>query len=203
MRLVVEAWFYNSIPQTILELLNSALTLSGFTGTDMLTTHIRSWDSVTLEQHKVFVALNAGTEDHIVVRVQARIGWSEGYSAFEKVFLHLLKHRQSIHLAELFFSVRNSQPYPFLTHSFYRGFFPPTIVNPDENRVSERGGSTYWVQWGPELHFIADKVFERTAVDAGSLAHDLNAAIIDVEGGVLLDCGWAQEFVLPQRINSI
>ena len=203
MGFVVEAWFYSCVPGTIVKLLGSALTLAGFTGTSMLTPQTSSWDCVKLEQHKVFVSLSSRTEDHVVATIQARVAWSEGYFAFEKVFSYLLDHRQNIQLAELLFSTRNPQPYPFLTHSFNRGSFPPTLVNLDENKITQTGESNYWRQLGPELHFIADEVFERTAVDVDILAHNLDAAIICLEGGLLLDCGWTKEFALPQQINSI
>ncbi|MDM9384883.1 hypothetical protein QUB80_29940 [Chlorogloeopsis sp. ULAP01] len=40
----------------------------------------------------------------------------------------------------------------------------------------------------PELHFIADEVFERTAVDVAMLAHGLDAEIIRNSGsGTLPD----------------
>lgn len=203
MGFVVEAWFYNSAPEIILELLCSALTLAGFTGASTLTPQTISWNCVTLEQRKVFVALSSRTENHIVVTVKAETSWNEGYFAFEQAFIYLLSHRQNIQLAELFLSTRNPEPYPFLTHSFHRGSFPPTIVNLDENRITQRGESDYWVKWGSELHFIADEVFERTVVNVDTLAHSLDAAIISLEGGILLDCGWTKEFALPKKVSFI
>ncbi len=203
MGFVVEAWFHNSVPETVFELLCSGLTAAGFTGVSTLTLQTSSWDCVTLYQHKVFVALSPRTEDHLAVTVKVRVGWSEGYSAFEQVFIHLLNHRQNVQLAELLLSTRNSEPYPFLTHSFHQGSFPPTIINLDENKITQRGDNSYWTKWGPELHFIANEVFERTHVDVPSFAHRLTAEIIYLEGGVLLDCGWTKEFAIPQYISSI
>jgi hypothetical protein len=114
-----------------------------------------------------------------------------------------INHCQNIQLAELLLSIRNPEPNPFLTHSFHRGSFPPAIVNHDENRITPRGESDYWVKWGPEFHVIADEVFAWTAVNVDTLAHFLDAAIIDLKGGVLLDCGWTKEFALPQQVSSI
>lgn len=84
---------------------------------------------MTLGQQNVLFALGSRTEDHVVVTVKARVSWNEGYSAFEKVFIHLLQSRQNINLSVLLLATRNPEPYPFLTHSFYRGSFPPAIVN--------------------------------------------------------------------------
>ncbi|MDX2241830.1 MAG: hypothetical protein NW224_14180 [Leptolyngbyaceae cyanobacterium bins.302] len=203
MEFVVEAWFHNTASETAAEILRYGLAAGGFTPVSMPTSRKSYWDLVTLHQHKVFVALTPRTEDHLVSTVKSRISWDGGYSAFEQVFIHLLNHRQSVEIAELLFSTRNSEPYPFLTHSFYRGSFPPTIVNLDEKEITQRGGSSYWMKWGSELHFIANEVFERTQVDAGSFAHSLAAEVIALEGGVLLDCGWTKEFALPWQLSSI
>lgn len=70
MGFVVEAWFYNSVPKNVLEFLCSGLT-GGFTRLSRLTLQTASWDCVTLDQHKVFLALSPRTEGHLVVTVKA------------------------------------------------------------------------------------------------------------------------------------
>jgi len=115
---VVEAWFRNAVPETVLELLGSGLTTAGFTGVSKLTIQTISWECVTLGQHKIFVGISPRSEDHIAVTVQIRSGGDEAFSAFEHLFIYLLNHCQNVQVAELLISIRNSQPYPFLTHSF-------------------------------------------------------------------------------------
>jgi hypothetical protein len=34
-------------------------------------------------------------------------------------------------------------------------------------------------------------------------ARNLNAGVIHLNGGALLDCGWTDEFALPQQLNPI
>jgi hypothetical protein len=197
---VVEAWFHNCGSESIFELLCDCLTMAGFGGVNKLTAQTISWDCITLFQHKVFFALSTRTEDHLVVTIQSRLDWDEGYSTFEQIFLYLLDRSQHVQIAELLLSHRNSQPYPFLTHSFHQG--SPTIINIDEGKITRTGDDSYWAKWEPELHFIAAEVFERTQVDVVSFAAGLAAEIISLEGGILLDCGWTSEFPLP-RLSSI
>ncbi|WP_276746604.1 hypothetical protein [Chlorogloeopsis fritschii] len=82
MGFLVEAWFHNSVAETVLGLLYSGLTAAGFAGVSTIILQTISWDCVSLDQHKVFVAISPRTEDHIVVTVEARVDWSAGYSAF-------------------------------------------------------------------------------------------------------------------------
>jgi hypothetical protein len=199
----MEAWFRNSEPETVLELFCCALTGAGFIRVGTPTLHTSSWDCLTLDQHKVFVGFTSRTEDHLVVEIRARTDWNTEYPAFEKVFINLLNNCQNIQLAELLLSARNPEPTSFSTHSFMRGSFPLTIVNLDENKTAQRGADNYWSEWGPELHFIANEVFERTQVDVTSFASSLAAEIIPLQGGSLLDCGWTKEFELPKHIAPI
>lgn len=198
---VVEAWFRNAVPETVLELLCAGLTTAGFTGVSKLTIKITSWECLTLGQHKIFVGIGPRSEDHLAVTVKIRSGGDEAFSAFEYLFIYLLNHCQNVRLAELLISIRNSQPYPFLTHSFHRRSFPPTIIDLDEDKVFKSGEDNYWRKWGPELHFIANDVFERTQVNVATFARSLTAEIIYLEGGVLLDCGWTKELALPQQYS--
>ena len=200
---VVEAWFHDSVTEAVFELLCSALTIAGFTGVNSLTIQTVSWDCVTLEQHKVFVAISSRTENHLVATIKAELDWSEGYSSFEKIFIYLLYLSKNVQIAEFLLSIRNPEPYPFLTHSFHRGLSPLTIIDLDKNQTTQTGEGMYWTKLGPELHFIADEVFKRVSVDKGGLSHRLDADIIELEGGVLLDCGWTNEFTLPEQISSI
>lgn len=202
MGFVVEAWFYNCVPKTVLELICSALASAGFSQVGMLTLQTISWNCVILDKHKVLVAFSSRTESHLVVTVQARVDWSEGYWAFEQVFIYLLNHRQKVQLAELLLATQNSEPCAFLTHSFYRRLFLPTIVNLDDNQVTYVGESSYWTKWGPELHFIAEDVFERTQVDVNSFARSLATDVVYLDGGALLDCGWTKEFAIPEHLSS-
>ncbi|MBD1850467.1 hypothetical protein [Leptolyngbya sp. FACHB-711] len=203
MGFVVEAWFHNTAPEIAAKMLRDGLATGGFTPVKVPPSQKDSWNRVALYQHKVYAALTPQTENHLVATVKSAISWDEGYSAFEQVFIYLLNHHQNVELAELLLSTRNPEPYPFLTHSFNRGSFPPTIVNHNENTITQRGEGNYWMKWGPELHFIADKVFKRTQVDVASFAHSLAAAIIPLKGGSLLDCGWTREFALPKHLSSI
>jgi len=88
---------------------------------------------------------------------------------------------------------------PFL-NTLVRGSFPATIINLDENKIFKPGEDSYWTKWGPELHFIANEVFERTQVDVATFAHSLVADIIHLE--VLLDCGWTKELALPRHVYT-
>jgi hypothetical protein len=154
-----------------------------------------------LGQYEIFVSVSDRTEDHLVATVRSQIPWDEGYSTFEKVFVNMLDCRQHIGLAELFLSIRNPEPYPFLTHSFHRGSFPPTIIDLNNDETTRKGEETYWSKWGPELHFVADEVIDRSEVDRTTFIHSLRAKVIDVAGGIVLDCGWTEELSLPQHIT--
>jgi hypothetical protein len=199
----VEAWFHDAAPEQVFSLLCESLTCAGFAGVDRLTPQTSSWDYVAFAQQKVFVSHRPQTEDHLAITVQAPFSWDAGASAFQKVFLYLLHHRLNPPIAELLLSVRNPEPYPFLTHSFMRGSMPPTMVNLDQNCVTQRGESSYWNVHGPQLHFIAHEVFERTQVSINRLADRLAAAVLPLEGGVILDCGWTNEFSLPELPTPI
>jgi hypothetical protein len=201
MRFVVEAWFHNSESDAVLEIVRSALTITGLSGLCTLAFQGENHSCVMLGQHEIFVSVSARTEGHLVATVRSWISWDEGYSAFEKMFVDMLDRRQHIGLAELFLSIRNSEPYPFLTHSFHRGSFPPTIIDLNNYETTRKGEETYWSEWGPELHFIADEVFERSGVDRTVFIHSLRAKVIDVAGGIVLDCGWTEELSLPQHIT--
>jgi hypothetical protein len=201
MGFVVEAWFHDSAPEAVARIFRSSLATAGFVPITLPTSRKDPWERVTLRQHKVLVALSTETQNYLSATVRARIGWDEGYSAFEHVFIYLLNHGQRIHLAELLLSTRNPQPYSFLTHS--QGWFPPTIVDQNVNKITEPGEGDYWAELGPELHFISNELFERTQVDVTTFAQGLSAGIIPVQGGVVLDCGWTKEFALPKQLNSI
>jgi hypothetical protein len=203
MKFTVEAWFRNAAPEQVFALLYESLTCAGFAGVDQLAPQTSSWDYVTFAQEKVFVSHRLQAEDHLAVTVCARFSWDAGASAFQQIFRYLLHHRLNPSIAELLLSVRNPQPYPFLTHSLMCDSMPPTIVNHDQNRVTECGESRYWQVYGPELHFIAHEVFERTQVPIDYLADRLAAAVLPLDGGVILDCGWTNEFSLPELLTPI
>lgn len=203
MGFVVEAWFYHSARETIAKILRSSLATGGFVPVNMPAARRTPWDDVALHQHQVFFALTPMSENHLAATVKSKIDGDEGYSAFEHIFIYLLNHCQNTQLVELLLSTRNSQPYPFLTHSFHQGSFPPTIVDLNKaHRIISLGQESYWAKWGPELHFIANEVFERTQVDVVTFAQSLSAGIISVQGGVVLDCGWTKEFALPKQLSS-
>jgi hypothetical protein len=198
MKFTVEAWFRNAVPEQVFALLCESLTCAGFAGVDRLAPQTSSWNYVTFAQEKVFVSHRLQAEDHLAVTVCARFSWDADASAFQQIFRYLLHHRLNLSIAELLLSVRNPEPYPFLTHSFMRGSMPPTMVNLDQNCVTQCGESNYWNVHGPQLHFIAREVFERTQVSIDHLADRLAATVLPLEGGVILDCGWTTEFSLPE-----
>jgi hypothetical protein len=201
MRFVVEAWFHNSKSDAVLEIVRSTLTIVGLSGVSTLALQGENQPCVTLGQYEIFVSVSARTEDHLVATVRSRIPWDGGHSAFEKMFVSMLDCRQHIGLAELFLSIRNPEPHPFLTHSFNRGPFPLTIIDLNNNGTIRKGEENYWSEWGPELHFVADEVFDRSGVDRTTFIHSLRAKVIDVAGGVVLDCGWTEDLSLPQHIT--
>jgi hypothetical protein len=201
MRFVVEAWFHNSKSDAVLEIVRSALTIVGLSGVSTLALQCENQPCVTLGQYEMFVSVSARTEDHLVATVRSRIPWDEGHSVFERMFVSMLDCRQHIGIAELFLSIRNPEPYPFLTHSFNRGSFPLTIIDLNNNETIRKGEENYWSEWGPELHFVADEVFDRSGVDRTAFIHSLRAKVIDVAGGIVLDCGWTEELSLPQHIT--
>jgi hypothetical protein len=202
MRFAVEAWFHNSKSDAAREIVLSALTVAGLSGVSTLTLQGKNKPCVMLGQYEILVLFSTRTEDHLVATIRSHIPWDEGHSAFEKMFVSMLDWRQHIGLAELFLSIRNPEPYPFLTHSFNRGSFPLTIIDLNNNETIRKGEENYWSEWGPELHFIADEVFDRSGVDRTAFIHSLRAKVIDVVGGIVLDCGWTEELSLPQHITQ-
>ena len=199
---VVEAWFHDLDPECAFDYFQTGLSsIPGFRGSPELNAFTSSWDVVTCCQEKTFIGLSSRTENHYVSKVYTRSKSEKVLSDFTCLFVSLMKSRKDLNLAEVFLSVRNPQPYPFLTHSFHRGSFPPPITMIEEKSTYRLGEESYWSVHGPELHFIANEVFERAQVDSSVLASSLLAPRNILTDGVLLDCGWTEELLLPSQLN--
>lgn len=193
---VVEAWFHNTEAEFVFDPICRSLTAAGFVGVEKLTPQTCSYHCITLCDREVFFAFNNMSEKHLDVKIKAHISWDDGYSAFEQLFIHLLdRYCQNVQLAELLLSTRNSHPYPFLTHSFYQGAI--TIIDVVAQKILKASDDGYWANQGPQLHFISSEVFARTQVAVDNFARNLSSEIIYVKDGVILDCGWTNEFPLP------
>lgn len=200
MILTVAAWFYQTSPDVALEIFRSSLKVAGFRGVEGFSNSIASWDCLTLDRVKVFAGVRIGKEQS-AVEIKMRGNWDDAYPAFQRLFADLLsQHHQ---FAELLASARNPQVYAFLTHPFYRDNCPVTLINGDEeDRETNPGDEDYWRECGPELHFIRENTFDRARVDVFEFASRLNARILPLAGGTLLDCGWTQEFELPEQVAN-
>ncbi len=54
---------------------------------------------------------------------------------------------------------------------------PPTIANCDEEeeRIIQPGDEDYWLEYGPELHFIHQDMFDRAGANAIELGTHTNS----------------------------
>ncbi|MEM9215527.1 MAG: hypothetical protein AAGD25_14425 [Cyanobacteria bacterium P01_F01_bin.150] len=206
MNLTVSAWCQYAAPELVLDTFCQTLAEVGIKGTKVLSLDTQSWDLLTFNEKKIFIAFSFQPNHHLAVEICGSFDSDNAYAVFEEIFINWIRYSQLVHLTEVLFSIRNPQPYPFLTFSEHKEFSTPAIVDhrcaqpnspltPLSNRIQ------YWKTLGPELHFIAHSVFDRTNVNVVEYARYLSAWIIQLEKGVIFDCGWTDELALPQQLK--
>ena len=193
----VEAWFRDTRADTITDRIRQGLTQAGFTLMGELDSSQGSWNLVELCRHPVFVNIQPLRNKYTSVFIQSEISWEKGYYAFEKYFEYLLGCRYSMKIEELFLATRNPQPYSVF---LFREYSPTVLIEADQELITHITDRNYWTKVGPAIHFIANGAFKQAQVDPYRFASSIGAGVIDVPEGVLLDCGWTNEFEFPSFI---